>query len=294
MKNLFKRILPTRLFIFVRDIFYPEKINILENRLSNLFITHYQSIAASELYQKIAFKNAEFKVYSKHGGDGILAYIFSKLGTTNCTFVEIGVEDGRECNTANLSRNFGWQGLMIDGNQEWIKSAQDFYKDYKVKVVACFVTAENINRLIIDNGYKDEVDLLSIDIDSNDYWVWRSVTVINPRVVVVEYNAAFGLRSMTIKYDPHFHYQETYRKNPLYFGTSLAALSKLAKEKGYLLIGCDSHGHDAFFVRKDVAKEKFVELSPEEAFYPNPYSLKKFGSIEEQFEQIKHLDFEEI
>ncbi|MDO8589679.1 MAG: hypothetical protein Q7R69_00165 [bacterium] len=289
MKHYIKKFLPPQLLAFIRDIFYPEKINILEERLGNLFLTYYQGIADPNLSQKIAFKNAEFKVYSKHGGDGILALIFSKIGMTNCIFVEVGVEDGTECNTANLSRNFGWNGLLIDANEEWVKRARDFYQEYKVKVAACLVTAENINQLLQDNGIGGEIDLLSIDIDGNDYWVWEAINVINPRVVVMEYNTAMGHRSLTIPYNPARRYQ-----NDFYYGASLRALSKLAIKKGYNLVACDSHGLDAFFVRRDVAQGKFREVSPEEAFYHNPYTLKRFGSLEEQFSQIKHLDFEEI
>ena len=179
---------------------------------------------------------------------------------------------------------------MIDASEKWINSARDFYKDYKVKAVHSFVTAENINEIL----EKGEIDLLSIDIDSNDYWVWRAITAISPRVVVCEYNSAFGLRPLTVKYNPNFHYEKTYQENPLYFGASLSAVSKLAREKGYMLVACDTHGHDAFFVREDVINGKFKELLPEEAFYPNPFNLKHLGSIEEQFEQIKHLDFEEV
>lgn len=294
IKEVIKNILPRKVFYAIRDIVYPEKINILEDRLNSLFLTHYQNVAAPNLDQKTAFRNAEFKIYSKHGCDGLLLYIFSKIGIINHTFVEMGVENGRECNTANLSLNFGWNGLLVDANEDWVKSAQDFYKEYKVKAVACFVKAENINQLIRDNGIGGEIDLLSIDIDGNDYWVWQAIDIINPRVVVIEYNAAMGLNSITKKYNPEFHYQETYRKIPLYFGASLVALSKLAREKGYILAGCDSHGHDAYFIRKDVAKDKFAELSPEKAFYPNPFNLEKFGPVEKQFEQIKHLDFENI
>ena len=300
VKQIIKKFLPRKIFYSIRDIVYPEKIDVLEDRLKSLFLTHYQNIAAPNLSQKTAFKNAEFKVYSKHGGDGILASIFSKIGTTNRTFVEIGVENGTECNTANLSLNFGWNGLMVDANEEWIKSARAFYKEKlgsragNVKMAACFVTAENINQLFAGNGLEGEIDLLSIDIDSNDYWVWRSLTTVNPRVAVMEYNATFGMRSMTIKYNPHFHFQEVGRQNPLYFGASLVALTKLAKEKGYILMACDSHGHDAYFVKKDLAEGKFVGLLPEEAFYPNPYNIATIGSIDKQFEQIKHLDFIEI
>lgn len=300
VKKVIKKILPRKIFETIRDSVYPEKINVLEDRLSSLFLTHYRNVAAPNLSQKVAIRDAEFKVYSKHGNDGILAYIFSKIGTTHHTFVEMGVEDGRECNTTNLSLNLGWSGLMIDANREWIESARAFFKEKlgsradNVKMKAGFVTAENINQLIADEGVNGEIDLLSIDIDSNDYWVWHAINVVNPRVVVVEYNASMGLEPVTIKYDPDFHYQGTHQKYSLYYGASLSALAKLGKEKGYILVGCDLHGHDAFFVRNDAAKGKLIELSAEEAFYPNPYTLAKFGSVEDQFKQIKHLDLVQI
>ncbi|MEK7137938.1 MAG: hypothetical protein AAB787_00365 [Patescibacteria group bacterium] len=295
-KQIIKKNLPRKIFNLAKDIFYPEKIGVLEERLNSVFFSQYRDIASSEMSQKLAFRNAEFKVYSKHGGDGILAYIFSKIGVTNRTFVEIGVENGLECNTANLSFNFGWNGLLIDANEDWIRSAQNFYQkklgnfSTKIKMIAEFVTAENINQLIKRGGMQGEIDLLSIDIDSNDYWIWRSITVINPRVVVMEYNASLGFRPITIKYNPHLHYQ----KDSLYFGASLTALSKLAEEMGYILVACDVHGHDAYFVKKDIAAGVFINLSPEEAFYPNPYTIAKFGKIENQHEQIKHLEFEEV
>jgi len=299
-KQLVKKLLPKKLISVFRKIIYPEKIYIVEDNLNSLFKAHYQKVAAPDLNQKTAIRNAEFKVYSKHGGDGILLYIFSKIGTTNCTFVEMGVEEGKECNTANLSLNFGWRGMLIDANEEWMESARRYYQEKlgkdssRVKMVPCFVTAENINQLLKDNSMQGEIDLLSIDIDSNDYWVWKAIDVVRPRVVVVEYNSALGLESITMKYNPNFHYQEVYKKHPLYFGASLPALAKLAKEKGYILVGCDIHGHDAFFVRQDVVQDKLMELPPEEAFYPNPHTLETVGSVEEQFKQIKHLDFDHV
>lgn len=301
LKTIIKKFVPRKLFNIVRDSVYPEKINILEDRVKSLFLTRYQGLIAPHFSQKSVFKNAEFKVCSKHGGDGILAHIFSKIGVTDRSFVEMGVEDGTECNTANLSLNFGWRGLLIDANEEWINKAKVFYKKQLgsradgVKMTVGFVTAENINQLIDDNGFRGEIDLLSIDIDGNDYWVWRAIGAVNPRTVVMEYNAAFGpLRSLSVKYDPRFHYQDIHQENPLYFGASLTALSKLAEEKGYVLVACDTHGHDAFFVRKDAAEGKFVALSPEEAFYPNPYIVAKFGDVDRQFERIKRMELAKI
>ena len=300
LKKFIKIFLPRKLFESIRVAFYPEKINVLEDRLRSIFLTQYSDLNAVDNGQKTLFRNSEFKVYSKHGGDGILAFIFSKIGTTNRTFIEIGVEDGTECNTANLSLNFGWNGLMIDANDKWVAAARSLFssklgeKATKVKIVNSFINAENINQAFTMAGIKGDIDLLSIDIDSNDYWVWKSVSVVNPRVVVMEYNSAFGLNSFTIRYDPDFHYQKSYQKSPLYFGASLSAINKLAKEKGYTLVACDLHGHDAFFVRKDIATGIFKESSPEEAFYVNPYTLDKFGAAEKQFDLIKHLGIERI
>ncbi len=297
LKETFRKLVPAPIFRVLKKLLYPEKIEILEKRMSAHFLTYYQSAATRELSQKVIFKNAEFKVHSKHGCDGLLLYIFSKIGTTNHTFVEMGIESGRECNTANLSLNFGWKGLLIEANKDWVLSARQYYNEKlgsmakNVQVAECFVTAESINPLLVENNMTGEIDLLSIDIDSNDYWVWKSINGVNPRVVVIEYNAAFGFRSITMKYDPKFHFQKVYKENPLYFGASLAALTKLAKEKGYILVACDANGHDAYFVRKDVAEGVFLEVTPEEAFYPNPLGLARYGSTEEQFELVKHLKF---
>lgn len=301
LKETIKSILPKRVLAFFLKLLYPEKINILEKRLEGFFNTYYQTVVSPEISQKVVLRNAEFKVFSKHGCDGLLLYIFSKIGVYNHSFVEMGIQDGTECNTANLSINFGWRGLLIDANKDWVKAAQKYYKNMlgdsaqNVKVVDCFVTAENINSVLVDNKHVGEIDILSIDIDSNDYWVWKAISAVNPRVVVIEYNAAYGpARSMTIKYDQKFHYKNTAGKYPLYFGASLAALAKLGKQKGYTLVACDVHGHDAYFVRSDVAKDIFIEQTPANAFYPNPHTLEHVGDLETQFSHIKHLDFTEI
>ena len=230
----------------------------------------------------------------------MLLHIFSIIGVTNRTFVEIGVEDGKECNTANLSINLGWQGAIIDANKERLESGRSFYKEKlgknfsKVKMIPSFVTKGNVNQLLSDNGISGEIDLFSIDIDGNDYWLWQAVSVVNPRVAVIEYNASFGFdKSMTIKYDPNFS-ASVKDKSSIYHGASLLALKKLAKTKGYVLVGCDSHGIDAFFVRQDLVQGKMAELSSGEAYYPHSQRLKDVGNTKKQFEQIKHLDFDHV
>jgi hypothetical protein len=300
LKKSFRALMPRRILRFFQDIFYPEKIDLLEERLKNLFLTRYEDISSPTMRQKIQMKNSEFKVFSKHGCDGILLHIFSKIGTHNHTFVEMGIQDGTECNAANLAINFGWKGLFLDAEHRWVMSASKYFKEMThggedIRVVESFVTAENINSTLKENSITGEIDLLSIDIDSNDYWVWKAIKEVNPRVVVVEYNAAYGpSRAMTMKYDSKFHYKNSYKKYPLYFGASLKALTKLGREKGYILVCTDSNGHDAYFVRKDVARGKFIDCSPESSFYPNPYNISHIGDTETQFNTIKHLNFEEV
>jgi len=188
----------------------------------------------------------EFRVSSQNAEDGIIAALFARLGVTNRTFVEFGVEDGIVCNTARLLRR-GWSGLQMDpreGNAGGIKRE--------------LVTAENVNDLFARYGVPRDFDLLVIDIDGNDYWVWQAVSGYRPRVVVVEYNANLAPeRSVAIRYDPGFRWDGT-----AYYGASLLALQRLGRRKGYRLAGCDSMGVNAFFVRADLAAG--VILAPDD------------------------------
>lgn len=267
-----------------------------------------QSLAALMLQQKypslvdkpeteFEINKHEFKLYSQNGEDGILLYIFSRIGVTNRCLVEFGIEE-RECNTANLLLNFGWQGLLMDSSKQNVLFAKQYYKNMlgpkssNIRIIHCLVTKENINTVLRDNAIEGAIDLLSIDIDGNDYWVWQAITAIDPRVVIIEYNASFGSdKSLTVKYDAKFN---VYAKHYMgfYHGASLVALTKLANSKGYVLVGCDSHGVNAFFVRKDVAQGILDEVSVEDAYYANYLRYLLTGlSTSEQFDSIKHLDF---
>lgn len=200
--------------------------------------------------------DVEFQVFSQRGEDGIIQYIINKIDIPNKIFVEFGVETYTESNTRFLLMNNNWSGLVIDGcpkNIDFIK--KDFiYWKYDITAIQSFITKENINTLI--GNYTEEVKdigLLSIDIDGNDYWVWESIECINPRVVICEYNSAFGPNEIvTIPYKADFvrgneHYSE------LYFGASLAAFCHLAEQKGYDFIGTTRAGVNAYFVRKDLS-----------------------------------------
>jgi hypothetical protein len=198
-------------------------------------------------------QEAEFRVFSQWGEDGILHYLTGHVPVPNRLFVEFGVEDYRESNTRFLLASGGWRGVILDGgtaHQRFVRKAGLDWK-FGLRAVSAFVTRENINELLTAAGAHGDIGLLSIDIDGNDYWIWDAIDCIAPRIVVVEYNSLFGPdRAVTIPYDPAFRRSTAHRSN-VYYGASLAAVSAVARRKGYTLVGCNSAGANAFFVRDD-------------------------------------------
>ena len=216
-----------------------------------------------------------FKVYSQHDEDGIIQEIFRRIGASKRTFVEFGVESGVECNTVKLLIE-GWRGLWIEANAQACKaiaSAFDpFLQDRRLTLKQSLVTAENINTLIKSADLDGEIDLLSIDIDFNDYWVWKAIEAVTPRVVVIEYNA--GLHpplSLTVPYEPN---RAGDRTN--FFGASLEALVRLGRAKGYRVVGCNISGSNAFFVREDLCADHFLEPATAEEHYEPPRHFFSF------------------
>ena len=199
----------------------------------------------------------EFKVFSQWGEDGIIQYLINKIPVPNPVFVEFGVGDYSESNTRFLLMNNNWTGLIMDSDQDNINSvvASELYWQYDITAMQAFITKENINQLVRNAGIGGDIGLLSIDVDGNDYWIWDSISddVISPRIVIVEYNSVFGKDlAITIPYKIDFSRAVAHHSN-LYYGASLKALYLLAQKKGYIFVGSNSAGNNAFFVRKDVA-----------------------------------------
>jgi len=196
---------------------------------------------------------AEFRVFSQFGDDGILQYLIHHTKPAAEKFIEFGVEDYSEANTRFLLMNNNWSGLIMDGDAQAMSVLQndEIYWRYDLTAVGAFVTRENVNRLFLDNGFSGEIGLLSIDIDGNDYWIWEAIHAVDPVIVTVEYNSVFGVEhAVTIPYDPSFHRAKAHYSN-LYWGASLKALCILADRKGYAYVGCNSNGNNAHFVRRD-------------------------------------------
>jgi hypothetical protein len=186
----------------------------------------------------------ERSVYSQNGEDGILAEIFARIGTTSREFIEIGASDGTEnCTTALVEQ--GWSGVWVEGDAAKVMAARLLVGPRRVTVAEAFVDRESILPVLKKAGAFAQPDLLVVDIDGNDYWIWETVALRHrPRVVVIEYNALVGPRlHWVLPYNASHRWDETRRH-----GAGLAALASLGSRLGYTLVGCDSQGVNAFFV----------------------------------------------
>lgn len=245
----------------IRMIYKEEKANYY-NKLRRFFHKNIRTdIVRFFLKDKeIANLNLfEQRYYSQNGEDGLIRIIFDKIKTTNRFCVEFGIHPN-EGNTLYLKKQ-NWNCLWMDGNGDGNNIKKEF------------ITAENINDLFAKYKVPPEFDLLSIDIDSNDYWVWSALGDYSPRVVVIEYNASIPpTESKTTSYDPMAQWDGTN-----YFGASLLALKKVGDSKGYTLVVCDNFGVNAFFVRNDLIKNNFKIENISRIYRAPGYGKKVYG-----------------
>jgi hypothetical protein len=267
---------------FKRKLLYLQKLHeeILQssNQLRSVFIENYiqQNLHSNSKYNDPKKLNRyEYQAYSQYGEDGILQEIFKRIGTTNRFFIEFGVENGLECNSMLLLLS-GWQGLWIEAKNEHVESIRKNFSEKinngQLRITNGFITAENIERLFSESMVPSEPDLLSIDIDRNDYHVWKAIVNYKPRVVSIEYNAVLP---------PGVEYVVEYQADrdwdgSSHFGASLTSLQLLGEQKGYNLVGCNFSGVNAFFVRTDLVKDLFsAPFTAANHYEPPRYFLYK-------------------
>jgi hypothetical protein len=244
----------------------------VDERLDELKIN--QGLMLSLMQREQRSKNLrdyEFKVFSQWGEDGIIQHLTRALEIKNKTFIEFGVESFFEANCRFLMMKDNWSGFVIDGSSKNIKRLKNsyFYWRYDINAVEAFITKENINELLLRSAFDEDIGILSIDIDGNDYHVLEAISAFRPRILICEYNAVFGAtRKISIPYDPAFNRTHGHFSN-LYWGASLSALTQLAGRKGYSLIGTNSAGSNAFYVRNDLLTERVEVLSAPEIFIPS-------------------------
>src|SRR6266487_5222826 len=200
---------------------------------------HYRTLVKSGSRPLPTFAEVGFREYSQFEEDGILLYLFSLILPRAKTCLEICAGNGIECNTANLIINHGWWGFLFDGNKANVEAGRSFYQSHKDTFLYpprfdhAWITAENVNDVIKGSGLSGPIDLLSLDVDGMDYWIWKAIKVVDPAVVVCEiHNPVPPELALTVPYDPKFVCDdEDYR------GASLKAMCILAREKGYRLVG---------------------------------------------------------
>lgn len=192
----------------------------------------------------------ELRVFSQNGEDGVLAEIFRRIGVGGGGFVEFGASDGTECNAAFLAQVLGWPGVFLEADAGAFAALERRYLAApRVRTVAAAVEPGTVEGLLRDAGVPEEPDLLVIDVDGNDYWIWRALEAFRPRVVVIEYNGDLDPTvPRVMPYQPGFRWAHTSG-----YGASLAALEELAARKGYRLVHTELAGVNAFFVREELA-----------------------------------------
>lgn len=225
-----------------------------------------QGLILSELHrqkQSHDLIDYEFKVFSQWGEDGILQFLTRNLEIANRTFIEFGVEDFYESNCRFLMAKDLWSGYVIDGSPANVATLQasDFFWKYPLVAKASFITRENVATLLDESGFDKDLGILSVDIDGVDYFVLEALSQWRPRILVVEYNGVFGVdRPVSVPYRSDFQRTAQHPSNT-YYGASLAAFFQLATDRGYALIGVNSVGSNAFFVRRELLNDRVRETS---------------------------------
>jgi hypothetical protein len=253
-------------------LFLPEQSRHANDEL-RLMIGTLLAHAKADKKRYACLAELEFKVFSQFGDDGIIQYLTRHLPMRHRTFVEFGVEDYMESNTRFLLQKDNWTGLVMDGSRECIERLRraPFFWKHDLRTEAAFITRENIGELIAHHarGWSG-IDLLHIDLDGNDYWVWKALDIA-PSIVIVEYNASFGVsRAVTIPYAADFRRADAHFSH-LYWGASLKALHLLAQAKGYVFVGCNSAGNNAYFVRRELLNDAVPEAMLDQGYVQSKY-----------------------
>ena len=241
----------------------------------------------------------EFRAFSQHGEDGILDYLTSRLLKSSRNFVEIGIGDGTENNSAWFVLAKYYRGVMIDGNAEGVSWAKYILqpKNCGVRIEHCFVTVETIQKVIGMMGEESDADFLSLDIDGNDYWIAKALLEarIRPNIWVVEYNSAFGpLRSLTIPYKSTFAVKQGFGSS-LYSGCSISAWRKLMARYDYQFVTVENTGTNAFFVKRSAFQSEFLKDIQGVEFRESFSHKREYGvSWAEQFKLLEKYELVEV
>ena len=254
MNNLIKIIL-THLIFFLKKIkkYSISKISMI---LANILILY-----SRKFYNQYTFlEDAEIKIFSQNGEDGIIDFVVQKINLKKPSFVEIGVGDYSEANTRFLYEMYYGQGLIVDINKNFVEKVSSNVSLWRgnLKVLEQSISSENINK-ILSTYAKFKIDIFSIDIDGVDYWVLKEMQPKISKIIILEYNSIFGPKlEVTIPNINNFNRTKAHYSN-LYYGASLKAYVNLMIKKGYYLLGVTRLRNNAFFINEDFPKEEFFK-----------------------------------
>lgn len=251
-------------------------------------------------------REAELKVFSQWGEDGILDYICHKFKLRKPRMLEFGVGDFSECNSRFLVENRGASVVLVDSSKNLFPfvKRQDCYWKSTVIPINAWITVHNAQVLLESACFQLEgLDIFSIDLDGNDFWILKSMNLDVVKVVVAEYNPVFGPDlSISVPEEDDFDRNSKHASN-LYYGASLRAFISLMTSKGFEFAGTNNAGSNAFFVKRDMFSLLKIEM-------PNLVDLSTYcdwrvresrdenGSLtlltgESRWDLIKHLPFVE-
>ena len=268
--------------------------NVIDNRWSpetkiGLKNQYNYYIELGKKKEPVSIKDAGIRVFSQFEEDGLLLAIFGLIGHTNKTFADLGSSNGINSNCANLAINFGWKGIFIDGDLDELNKGIEFYKNHPdtwihpPRFKHGFIQRENINKLLLEAEISGEIDLLSIDLDGNDYWIWDAIEVISPRVVIIETHVEFGMNNIVVPYNKDYSYPGKHKD---YHGTSPVAMNKLANKLGYRLVGANSYGFNTIYVKNGVGEDVLPKVTIESNMW-HPRNKER----EKLFEPIKDWEY---
>jgi hypothetical protein len=294
--GIFKLLKFFRKFIKLLDV---ERTNIesFNQQLQKVLVNQYIESVNNKtlLYEQIS--SAGFRCYSQFEEDGIILYVLSCIGMKTRKVVEMCIGDGKECMATNLVLNHGFMGFLFDGDSQSIEIANKFFRSKKDCLLlppylrAAWITKENVNELLMEAGAVGEVDLLSLDIDGNDYYVWEAISIINPRLCVFEtHNVIPSDLSLTIPYKADFNSWDKNGHEQDFRSVSLLAMKKISEKKGYRLIGGHKHGFNVFFLRNDIGQDLFPEVSID-SVHDNLYTKI---SMKERWPYVKDMPWVEV
>lgn len=255
------------------------------------------SIIGRNSYSRLS--DLELKVFSQFGDDGIIQYLTNHLDLKKRTFIEFGVGDYFESNTRFLLQKDNWSGFVMDGSSKNMARLKDayFFWRHDLHAQASYITRENVAELLHPHisRWQGDPDLLHIDLDGNDYWIWMELDI-RPVILILEYNGTFGIdRPISVPYRADFNRTDAHYSN-IYWGASLKALHSLSESKGYSFIGCNSAGNNAYFIRLDRMNPYIQQMTLEEGYVEPKYRESRntsgnftFLSMQERRELIRGM-----